>query len=92
MNMTTEKTDEPAGHKVGCNCIAEINAMLVEHNTTLVTTMFRDPDTCVVSTDRIKTLRNGKKAALVIASFCPFCGVKYQPKAAIAQAQPVTHD
>lgn len=60
----------------GCGCIAEMNGLLAEHNTTLVTTMFRQPNACVIATERVQSLRNGKKAALVIASFCPFCGTK----------------
>lgn len=66
----------------GCNCIAETNAMLAEYNTVLVTTMFRKPDAVAVATDRISTARGAKKAAIFIASFCPFCGERYPERAA----------
>lgn len=59
---------------MACDCISEMNKMLAEHNTVLVTTMFRKPDVTVVATDRIQSQRGSKKAALVVASFCPFCG------------------
>lgn len=59
-----------------CSCISEMNNMLREHNTCLVTTMFRQPEVVAVRTDKINS-KARKGAATVIASFCPFCGEKY---------------
>lgn len=50
--------------------------MLREHNAVLVTTMFRQPDVPIISTDKINSKQRGKPP-LMLASFCPFCGVKY---------------
>lgn len=61
---------------MACDCISETNKLLAEHNTVLVTTMFRKPDAVVVATDKLASKQRGKPA-LMIASFCPFCGEPY---------------
>lgn len=60
-----------------CDCISETDKMLAEHNTTLVTTLFGIPQRVAVSTAQLATGRGKKRAAIMIASFCPFCGEKY---------------
>jgi len=60
-----------------CDCISSTDEMLAEHNTTLVTTLFGIPQRCAVSTAQLATGRGKKRAAIMIASFCPFCGEKY---------------
>jgi len=54
-------------------CFKKANEMLQHHNTRLVVNAF-DPNQLVVATDRIENLRDGKRAAVVVAMFCPFCG------------------
>jgi len=68
-----------------CSCISEMDNVLREHNTCLVTTLFRNPQVVAVRTDKINT-RVRKGPATVIASFCPFCGEKYPEHAAKATA------
>lgn len=62
-----------------CDCISETNKLLAEHNTTLVTTMFRKPDAVVIATDKRDSKQRGRPA-LMVASFCPFCGERYAVK------------
>lgn len=76
-----------AADKSGCACIAEMNGMLKEHNTTLVFTMFGTPNRVCVETDRIASLRDGKKAARVVATYCPFCGEKYATSQASGEGE-----
>jgi len=62
-----------------CGCIAKMNADLKSHpegeNTILVSTLFGEPKLIVATCKRQDKVR--KKAALVMASYCPFCGEKY---------------
>lgn len=66
-----------------CNCIKETNEMLAEHNTVLVSTMFRKPDAVVIATDKLDSKKRGR-AGIMVASFCPFCGERYERKAEAA--------
>lgn len=59
-----------------CDCIAETNKLLAEHNGTLVTTLFGNPQRCTVGTDKADSKKRGR-APFMLASFCPFCGEKY---------------
>lgn len=74
---------------MSCNCIEEMDAKLVEHNTRLVVTFGfpRDGRPAYVrpklGTEKIETRKRGA-AVLVIPTFCPFCGERYEP----APAQP----
>lgn len=66
-----------------CNCIAEMDAKLAAMNTKLHITLGfgRDGSTYVlplIGTEKIET-RKRVGPALAIPSFCPFCGVSYQP-------------
>ncbi|WP_313335734.1 hypothetical protein [Sphingobium yanoikuyae] len=65
-----------------CNCIAEVNKTLAQHNTMLVFTLFGTPSRVIVDTTQVETGRGKKKAAAMIATFCPFCGERYEPEPA----------
>jgi hypothetical protein len=67
-----------------CGCISDVDNRLREHNTSLVTTLFSQPDRVAVETDKIDSKKRGK-AMRVIASYCPFCGEKY------ARTDPTQH-
>jgi hypothetical protein len=71
----------------GCDCIAQVNAELESRNTRLVTSiLLRAPGamkrqasldlTAVIATERIENRRDGKRATVVLPTFCPFCGKK----------------
>lgn len=59
-----------------CNCITEVNAKLAEHNAEIVVTFypFVRP---VIDTQKVDSKKRGKPP-LAVATFCPFCGVRYQ--------------
>lgn len=59
-----------------CDCIKETNALLAEHNAAIVTNLFSSPK-AFVETYVVKPKR-GFKAPKLQASYCPFCGVKYE--------------
>lgn len=59
-----------------CGCISDVNNLLREHNTCLVTTMFRQPETVVIRTDKIQS-KVRKGPVTMLAAYCPFCGEKY---------------
>jgi thiol-disulfide isomerase/thioredoxin len=59
-----------------CNCNQELDELLKEHNTRLVTTMFRTPNVVVPQTEKIDSKKPGKPF-VVLASYCPFCGEEH---------------
>jgi hypothetical protein len=59
-----------------CGCISDVNNLLREHNTCLVTTMFRQPETVAIRTDKIQS-KVRKGPMIMLAAYCPFCGEKY---------------
>jgi hypothetical protein len=56
------------------NCYTRIDRKLKKLNTRLTRNLF-DRNHLVIATEPIKKLR-GKKAKVVIATYCPFCGEK----------------
>lgn len=60
-----------------CNCIAEMNGKLAEHNGGIVCTMFGKPPRAAIEVYQLETGRGKKRPPKAIASFCPFCGEKY---------------
>ena len=54
-------------------CIKQVNKKLRNTNTVLVANIV-NPNHIFVDTQRIRKLRDGKKATVVVAAFCPFCG------------------
>lgn len=71
-------TAEPA--QKPCNCLSEMDGALKAggYNAAIVCTLMSAPSRAVIETYKPKTGRGaGKKPPVVIATFCPFCGVKY---------------
>jgi hypothetical protein len=56
-------------------CFKLVNQDLEKYNTVLVTDLLQ-ANRIFVATERIKNLRDGKRAKQVIATYCPFCGVR----------------
>ena len=74
-----------------CGCIQRIDAELkaAGHNTMLNTTLFGTPK-AVVATVQRETGRGKKKAHLMLASYCPFCGERYPSPQATTPSQDST--
>jgi len=58
-------------------CFKELSKVLVEENTRLQFN-YLNQNHVFVATERIRNLRDGKKAKRVVASYCPFCGEKLE--------------
>lgn len=68
-----------------CDCISTVDAMLAERNTRIMLPIMMGADQTarpMIVTDQIETGRGKKKACGMFATFCPFCGLKYEPKPA----------
>ena len=60
-----------------CNCIAEVDARLVERNTRIMLPIMFSPDQTerpMIVTEQIEKGRGKAKACGLFATFCPFCG------------------
>lgn len=60
-------------------CFKDIDEKLKSHNTRLSCNLL-DHNELLIATERIETGRWKKRAALVVATFCPFCGEKLKTK------------
>jgi hypothetical protein len=72
-----------------CNCADDMNKMIADNNARL-TTAFRVVDghlivipTLIASEKIITSMRS--KMPLIVPTYCPFCGVRYEKKADDAQ-------
>lgn len=81
----------PRGCSGPCNCVAEFNRKLADHNTRIVETLgfprdgspaFTRP---TITTEKIESRKRGGPA-IAVPSFCPFCGTPYQGYGAPASA------
>lgn len=77
---------------MACDCADKVDAMLAERNTRLTRAMIfnkvdreNNPD-LVLRTEQIETGRGKQKAASMFFAYCPFCGVAYEPAAALSEA------
>lgn len=68
-----------------CNCIDVVNAKLAAHNTRITEPLFvflkpgeKSVRRVFVETDRIESGRGKPKAQAMFASYCPFCGERYE--------------
>lgn len=71
--MTRAKTSK------SCGCIARVNKLIRDRNTSLVSTLeFKGhgPSRCVIRTEIVEKKRGARPCAM-IANFCPFCGKGY---------------
>jgi hypothetical protein len=69
-----------------CGCFDRVNSGLFEHNGFLEMNLLASPPRAMVAVG--KRSPRGRKAPLLEASYCPFCGDKYKDKKrALAQAQ-----
>jgi hypothetical protein len=61
-----------------CKCIDEALPLLTVRNTRLVVmlSLTGECDKAVLKTEQIRVTRGGKPA-VVVATYCPFCGKKY---------------
>ncbi|PPQ42120.1 hypothetical protein [Rhodopseudomonas palustris] len=63
-----------------CDCIDKINAELKPEGQCLDATIFgvRQVVTRLIRTDKYALEKRRGKAKLIVSTFCPFCGEKYQ--------------
>lgn len=60
-----------------CDGVETINKKLAETNAVLVTNLFGAPRVAL-GTCKLRERERAKKTPYVFASFCPFCGVRYE--------------
>lgn len=58
-----------------CDCLAEANAKLEERNGEILTTIWPVVRP-IIATQKVDSKKRGRPA-MMVASFCPFCGVQY---------------
>jgi hypothetical protein len=63
---------------MACKCFERFNAKYKEFNGELNYNMLDNPPRVLLATLQIKTGRGQKKPPHVVASYCPFCGEKYE--------------
>lgn len=64
-----------------CECHVNMNAVLKEHNAELMSNMLSKDFRAVISTYKVEEKKRTKKPPYILASYCPFCGEKYQVEA-----------
>lgn len=74
---------------MACDCITTVDAMLAERNTRIMLPIMLGRDQTprpMIVTEQIESGRGKKKAVGMFATFCPFCGVRYEPAPAEPKA------
>lgn len=71
-----------------CDCITYVNAKLAERNTQIMASisfakddMSDSMEVPVIATEKVDTKKRGRPA-IMVPTFCPFCGTKYPKKGA----------
>lgn len=70
-----------------CGCINTVDAMLAERNTRIMLPIMLGRDQTprvMIVTEQVESGRGKKKAVGMFATFCPFCGDRYEPAPAAA--------
>ncbi|EFV84113.1 hypothetical protein HMPREF0005_02855 [Achromobacter xylosoxidans C54] len=72
-----------------CQCRERIDALLAERNTRVMQVFTLGENDIgmpwPVATEQVEKGRGKKKASLLFASYCPFCGVPLKPESTAAQ-------
>lgn len=69
---------------MACTCLSTMDAMLAERNTRLIHSVSLGVDghlgftRPILETEKIEPRKKGRHAR-VVPTFCPFCGVRYEP-------------
>lgn len=71
-----------------CACIEEFDRKLAPHNTRIAPALLRFGDGSwetrpVIVGEQIERGRGKKKAVTIAPTFCPFCGIRYEPEPAV---------
>lgn len=74
---------------MACDCLTQTNALLAENNTRLPGTIALPhngvPGYVTVTLLTEKVAPRGKRPVVMAPTFCPFCGERYVPLAAVAE-------
>lgn len=62
--------------KTICNCLDQMNEALRPHGGEIMTSLFSEPPRLFVTTTHLANVKRKRKLPLVVATYCPFCGVK----------------
>lgn len=86
--MSTTKNPSKATKATWCSCAVKVSEALESQKQELVLSFRRGADgelhgMCIVETaGAMGVTRRTKHGALMVANFCPFCGVKYPERGA----------
>lgn len=69
-----------------CDCIDQMNAKIADINGIIVST-YSEPSRPIIETMKLDATKRKKKAFSVLASFCPFCGEKYEDSSSTAEVR-----